>query len=187
MDKAANQVNYPDLHRAIAFAVEAHMGQDRKYTHIPYISHPINVMEIVRTVSDDETMLIAAVLHDVVEDTEVSIEQIITEFGDRVGSLVADLTDVSKPEDGNREKRKSLDREHSANASASAQTIKLADIIHNAESILASDAHFAKVFMREAEVLIAVLTAGNKQLQNRARQTVQTYQESQLQQALRPD
>jgi len=88
------------------------MGQDRKYSKVPYIVHPINVMQIVRSVTDDEAMLIAAILHDVVEDTAITIDEIYSEFGERVGDLVDDLTDVSKPEDGNRAYRKQLDRKN---------------------------------------------------------------------------
>ena len=178
-------MTYPNLHRAIAFAVQAHMGQDRKYSKIPYIAHPINVMQIVRTVSDDEDMLVAAVLHDVVEDTPITIEAIFEEFGDRAGRLVADLTDVSKPEDGNRKLRKQLDKEHTAAAHADAKTVKLADLIHNAESITAADVDFSVVFMREKEALLEVLKEGDAGLWERARQTLQNYQESLLQEQLK--
>jgi len=177
-------VKFPQLHRAIEFAVQAHSGQDRKYTEVPYISHPINVMLIVREVSDDESMLMAAILHDVVEDTPIGIEQVQSEFGDRVGALVADLTDVSKPDDGNRAERKRIDREHTANASADAKTIKLADLIHNAESIVVCDKHFARVFMREKEALLSVLKDGDQQLWTRAHETLLTYQNDELQQHL---
>jgi len=180
-------MHFPDLHRAIDYAVQAHMGQDRKYSKIPYITHAINVMQIVRSVTDDEALLIAAVLHDVVEDTPINIEEIYSEFGQRVGNLVADLTDVSKPEDGNRASRKEIDRKHTAAAHADAKTVKLADLIHNAESIVASDANFAVRFMSEKEALLGVLKEGNTELWNRAQQTLQDYQENELQKRLNPD
>ncbi|MCL4141333.1 UNVERIFIED_CONTAM: hypothetical protein GTU68_006089 [Idotea baltica] len=148
------------------------MGQDRKYSKIPYIVHPINVMQIVRSVSDDEDMLVAAILHDVIEDTPTSIKEISAEFGDSVGSLVDDLTDPSKPEDGNRKDRKIIDREHTAAAQADAKTIKLADLIHNTDSIAGSDEHFARVFMRESEALLEVLKEGNPALLARAQQSL---------------
>ena len=88
--------------RAAEFATSAHEGQVRKYTGVPYIVHPIEVMEIVKTVDHDDEMLAAALLHDVVEDCGVTIEDIVKEFGSDVASLVSALTDVSKPEDGNR-------------------------------------------------------------------------------------
>ena len=125
-------------------------------------------MEIVKSVPHDDAMLAAALLHDVVEDTDVSIEEIKEAFGEDVASLVSDLTDVSKPEDGNRKLRKAMDREHSAQASARAQTVKLADLISNSSDILENDPKFAKVFLAEKELLLEVLTKGDKSLHSRA-------------------
>ncbi len=154
--------------RALAFATLAHGDQKRKYTGVMYIVHPIEVMEIVKTVPHDDAMLAAALLHDVVEDTDVTIEEIEESFGSDVASLVADLTDVSKPEDGNRKFRKAMDREHSAKSSARAQTVKLADLISNSADILENDPNFAKVFLAEKELLLDVLTEGDRTLHARA-------------------
>ena len=154
--------------RALAFATIAHGEQKRKYSGEPYIVHPIEVMEIVKTVPHDEAMLAAALLHDVVEDTEVTLEEINQAFGEDVASLVDDLTDVSKPEDGNRKIRKALDREHSANSSARAQTVKLADLISNSSDILENDPKFAKVYLAEKELLLKVLTQGDPTLHEKA-------------------
>ena len=104
------------VRRALAFATLAHGDQKRKYTGEMYIVHPIEVMEIVKTVPHDDAMLAAALLHDVVEDTDVTLDEVRSAFGDDVAALVDDLTDVSKPEDGNRKTRKAMDREHSAQA-----------------------------------------------------------------------
>ena len=157
-----------DIDRALAFATIAHADQKRKYTGQPYIVHPVEVMQIVKSVPHDEAMLIAALLHDVVEDTDVTLDEIRTSFGDDVASLVDDLTDVSKPEDGNRKLRKAMDREHSGNSSARAQTIKLADLISNSSDILENDPHFAKVYLAEKELLLEVLTLGNDELRKKA-------------------
>lgn len=83
--------------RAHAFATDAHgdIDQRRKYTGEPYIVHPIAVAELVRSVPHTPEMIAAALLHDVVEDTPVTIEGIETEFGARVAELVGWLTDVS--------------------------------------------------------------------------------------------
>ena len=64
------------LKKAIEFATKAHEGQVRKYTGEPYIVHPLEVAEIVKTVEHTEEMLMAAVLHDTVEDTDTTIEDI---------------------------------------------------------------------------------------------------------------
>ena len=154
--------------RALKFATLAHGDQKRKYTGEPYIVHPIEVMEIVKSVPHDNAMLAAALLHDVVEDTDVTIEEIELSFGHDVAELVGFLTDVSKPEDGNRKIRKGLDRDHSAQAPARAQTVKLADLISNSRDIIKNDPHFAKVYLREKEQLLQVLTSGDKSLHSQA-------------------
>lgn len=76
------------LKDAVHFAVSAHAGQFRKGTKVPYITHPIEVMGIVATITEDVDVRAAAVLHDTVEDTEVTEEDIRREFGDRVAALV---------------------------------------------------------------------------------------------------
>ena len=161
--------------KALEFASDAHNGQTRKYTGEPYIVHPIEVMELVREVIDDPEVLAAALLHDVVEDCPVSIKDIEDKFGPRVASMVDDLTDVSKPEDGNRATRKELDRQHSAKASPDAQSVKLADLISNSMSIVKDDPNFAKVYMKEKALLLGVLTKGNPQLFSLAAKIVENY------------
>ena len=120
-------------------------------------------------------MLIAALLHDVVEDTGVSEGDIRTLFGDDVATLVSGLTDVSKPEDGNRETRKRIDREHTANQSDRCKTIKLADLISNSRSIAQYDKEFAKVYMAEKKLLLEVLKGGNEVLYQTALSIVEDY------------
>jgi len=157
-------MNTDIVQRALRFATVAHGDQKRKYTGEPYIVHPIEVMEIVKTVPHDDAMLVAALLHDVVEDTDVTIEEIEDLFGGDVAELVGFLTDVSKPEDGNRKFRKGLDREHSAKAPARAQTVKLADLISNSRDILKNDPSFAKVYLHEKSLLLEVLALGDQTL-----------------------
>ena len=176
---------YPMLHRAVRFAVIQHSGQDRKYSGVPYICHPLAVMEIVREVTEDEAMLCAAVLHDVVEDTTALDTHVRQNFGDSVADLVYWLTDQSKPEDGNRKARKEIDRQHTAEAPARAKTIKLADLIHNTESITKSDPDFARVYMKEKERLLEVLTDGDETLWTRAHNALSDYQNELLQDALK--
>jgi guanosine-3',5'-bis(diphosphate) 3'-pyrophosphohydrolase len=156
--------------RARLFATAAHaaVGQKRKYTGEPYINHPAEVVEIVKTVTDNSEMICAAWLHDVVEDTEITLEVIEEHFGNRVRELVYWLTDVSKPEDGNRAARKAIDRQHIACAPAAAQTVKLADLISNTASIVERDPDFAKVYLKEKALLLEVLTRGEPTLWHRA-------------------
>lgn len=74
--------------RAARFAVEAHSGTERRGKGFPYIIHPMEAAAIVATITNDQELLAAAILHDVVEDTDVTVEQIRSEFGDRVATLV---------------------------------------------------------------------------------------------------
>jgi (p)ppGpp synthase/HD superfamily hydrolase len=158
--------------RVFATAAHAAAAQLRKYTNEPYIVHPRDVARIVGTVPHSYEMLAAAWLHDVVEDTGVTIEIIRAEFGDDVATLVGWLTDVSRPEQGNRSTRKAIDRAHTAMAPAEAQTIKLADLISNCTSIKEHDADFAKVYFEEKRLLLEVLTKGDRELLDKAKAIV---------------
>lgn len=79
----------PLFERAAVFAVAAHSGMTRKGNGIPYISHPVEAAAIVAEMTDDQELIAAAVLHDVVEDTEVTLPEIQAYFGDRVAFYVA--------------------------------------------------------------------------------------------------
>ena len=76
------------MDRAIIFATRAHSGTYRKGTMIPYIVHPIEAAAIVSTITADPDMIAAAVLHDVVEDTDATVEEIRFFFNDRIATLV---------------------------------------------------------------------------------------------------
>ena len=78
---------------AIAFAVKAHDGMRRKKSEAPYILHPMEAAVIVGTMSDDQNLIAAAALHDVVEDAGVSIEEVGEKFGARVKELVGAETE----------------------------------------------------------------------------------------------
>lgn len=163
------------LGAAIDIAKQAHCNQKRKYTNEPYIVHPFAVAGLVRAVTNDDTMVIAAILHDVVEDTNVTQPTITGIFGQRISDLVSDLTDVSKSEDGNREVRKAIDLRHTAAASVDAKTIKLADLIDNTKSIVAFDPSFAKIYMKEKSLLLNVLREGDPTLFKIAGDLVKDY------------
>ena len=162
------------VERARVFATAAHSAvkQVRKYTGEPYWIHPQEVANIVASVPHTNEMLAAAWLHDTVEDTGVTTLDIQIEFGNEVASLVSWLTDMSKPEDGNRAVRKAIDREHTAQAPAAAQTVKLADLISNSRSIIAHDPAFAKIYLEEKRMLLEVLTRGDATLMAQARRIV---------------
>jgi len=151
------------IERARVFCIAAHeaVGQRRKYSDEPYWHHPLQVMELLKkhaTQPVTEEMLAAAALHDVCEDTHVSLETIRDIFGNTVYHLVENLTDISRPQDGNRRARKQKDLEHTQQASPEAKSVKCADLISNARSIVDNDPDFAVVWLREKEALLEVLT-----------------------------
>lgn len=152
--------------KAIYFAIAAHeaVKQKRKYTNEPYWKHPERVAGLVALNGGSDEQIAAAWLHDTVEDTGVTIETIETLFGEEVANLVSDLTDVSKPEDGNRATRKAIDCAHTALASSEAKTIKLADLIDNTACIIEHDVNFAKIYLKEKEIMMKVLTQGDPAL-----------------------
>lgn len=159
--------------RIFATAAHAAVAQLRKYTNEPYIVHPTEVAGIVASVEGaTHEMVAAAWLHDVVEDTGVTIEVIKQEFGTEVAELVGWLTDVSRPEQGNRAVRKAIDRAHTAMAPAAAQTVKLADLISNTRSIMEHDEKFAKTYLEEKRMLLEVMTKGDAELMAEARKYI---------------
>ena len=127
------------LVRAYAVAARQHAGQTRKdATKTPYINHPIQVANLLSTVAQvtDCQVLAAAVLHDVVEDTDMTLPQLAAEFGDRVAKLVAECTDdKSLP----KIERKRLQIINAPHKSPEAKLIKLADKITNVSDIVSAD------------------------------------------------
>lgn len=162
------------VEKAKVFAIAAHsaVGQFRKYTNEPYWVHPIEVMELVKTVPHTPEMLAAALLHDVVEDTRVQLSIIDQEFGRSVMYLANSLTDISKPEHGNRAFRKAMDKAWIADALPAAKTVKLADIISNCASIKKYDPNFAMTYLAEKREMLEVLKEGDSVLYARAMEIV---------------
>lgn len=81
------------LDKAIIFAVNAHHNTERRGKGFPYIVHPMEAVEIVATITPDQELLAAAALHDTVEDTDVTVEDIRREFGERIAELVHSESD----------------------------------------------------------------------------------------------
>ncbi len=126
------------LDRAIVFAVKAHAGTARRGKSFPYIVHPMEAVAIVATMTSDQELLAAAVLHDTVEDTEVSLDDIHREFGPRVAKLVEEesdvfVEDVSKADSWHSRKQATIDR--LSHASRDAKIVALGDKLSNARII----------------------------------------------------
>lgn len=157
-------VQSPLVSKALAFAAAAHgsINHVRKYTGEPYIQHPLEVMEIVSGVPHTDEMLAAALLHDTIEDTPTTREDIELEFGHKVAVLVMELTDQCH--EGNRATRKAAEAARLATISPDAQTVKLADFISNTRSIVQHDPGFAKIYLREKSQVLAVMRSGDASL-----------------------
>jgi myo-inositol-1(or 4)-monophosphatase len=135
---ANKPLNTELLDRAILFAVKAHAGTERRGKGFPYIVHPMEAMEIVATISPDQELLAAAALHDTVEDTDVTVDQIREEFGERVAGLVASESDVmiqglSEEDSWRARKQAAIDR--LAAAPRDAKIVALGDKLSNMRAI----------------------------------------------------
>jgi len=172
MDKAV-------LDKVREFADRAHGEQCRKYTNERYIVHPVRVMEICREYTEKTAVLAAALLHDVLEDTGTTGDDLFEFLSGIMGyssakktlHLVEELTDEyekrSYPQ-WNRDKRKYMEAERLSRVSAEAQTIKYADIVDNTPEIAENDPQFARRYLHEAETLLNKMTKGNQKLRHRA-------------------
>ena len=126
------------LDKAIIFAVNAHRGQLRKGSNAPYILHPMEAAAIVAAMTDDEEVIAAAVLHDTVEDTAVTLDEICEQFGKRVAELVAAESEnkrEDKPAASTWKIRKEETIEHLKTAPKEVKMLTLGDKLSNIRSI----------------------------------------------------
>ena len=133
-----NMTNPGRLLECLSFAAAKHRGQLRKGAAAsPYINHPIAGAMVLATAGqvEDEALLLAAVLHDTVEDTNTTFEELEERFGGEVTGLVRELTDNKKDP---KEVRKQDQIDHASTASARAKQLKIADKICNVEDVVAS-------------------------------------------------
>lgn len=165
--------------RATAYAERWHRGQVRKYTGEPYIVHPIEVAHLVATVNPGDEVVAAALLHDVIEDCGVTVNQIDQAFGAEVAALVFMVTDRYTKEafpELNRATRKALEVRRIATISAPAKIVKLADMISNTQSITLHDPGFAKTYMPEKRAMLDVLAEASPPLYVQARGLVESWE-----------
>lgn len=150
------------VRRAVVFAKMAHHGQTRKYTGEPYFNHLQQVASIVRHMGGDDVQVAAALLHDVLEDTDISVVQLRDEFGPEITDLVIELTDVYTPSaypSYNRKLRKQMETARLAKISPRAKLIKRADLENNTADIQRASkfnvaaARFAPVYLAEMAAL----------------------------------
>lgn len=127
------------LDKAIKFAVDAHAGVERRGKGFPYIVHPLEAVSIVATITKDQELLAAAALHDVIEDTKITVEEIKKEFGERVASLVASESDLvveGKSEEESWKERKQFAIDRLKKLSRDGKIVALGDKLSNARALL---------------------------------------------------
>jgi (p)ppGpp synthase/HD superfamily hydrolase len=127
----------PEFERALVFAADRHAAQPRKGTNIPYVSHLMAVASLVLEHGGTEDEAIAALLHDVVEDQDVTLEEIRREFGPEVAKIVKQCTDAQEKPKPDWELRKKAYIAGIPEKTPEALRVSLADKVHNARSILA--------------------------------------------------
>ena len=121
------------LNNAITFAVEKHKNGLRKGTKMPYIVHPLEVMHNLMLMGADKNLMAAGVLHDTVEDTDATLDEIAEKFGEDVASLVASHTEKDKSLPW--KKRKGIALDHLKHANKREQMLVLADKLSNMRAI----------------------------------------------------
>lgn len=172
------------LEKIIEFGDKAHGEQRRKYCDDRYMVHPVRVMRTCQKYTDDISVLAAALLHDVLEDTPVTEDEI----GDFLKALldekaaekalqyIIDLTDVYTRQvfpQMNRRARKAKETERLSKIPAESQTVKYADILDNADEIVDHDPDFARVFLSECRVILQHMKSGDAELKAIAEKTVE--------------
>src|SRR5262245_27255581 len=130
----------PRVDAALVLAARAHRTQVRKGTDIPYIVHPVQVALILMRHGFDEDLVVAGVLHDTVEDTDIEPDEIRSRFGDGVAALVSAVSEAKLDEGGARRPwrvRKEEQVAHLGQGDARVAALKAADSLHNLHSTLA--------------------------------------------------
>lgn len=164
-----NKIPTPDgvveIARKLADAAHAAINQKRKWVvpEQPYIVHPASVAKALKNAGMSEIVIAAAWLHDTAEDTKLTLEEIESICGTDVAMLVSEVTDMSLPEDGNREIRKAMDVKHAAEASFDGQMIKMADMLDNLSSIVEYAPDFALIWINEKIEMVGVLDKLSKE------------------------
>jgi len=168
--------------KAAQFATKAHSGQYRKFSHTdePYVMHPMRVAGRVTMLAEStEAMVVAAWLHDVVEDTSFTAEDLRKEFGEEVADLVSELTNTSKQYPGlSRAQRKQIDRYHIAKISNDAKMIKLVDRLDNLRDVVTDSKapeDFVLTYCMESGKLLEVLVGVNEGLENELKRILEFY------------
>lgn len=171
-------MSFPEkMLRAARLAVIGHDGQKRKITNVPYVTHPLRVAAIVAEAKlpdgvDREECILAAILHDTLEDTQIEPETLVKEFGRNVYKIVNELTlDLGIP----RAERikKMLDR--ADHMSAGAKVIKLADRLDNMRDMEGRDRKFIQRYCQEAQAIVEKMRGACPPLETEIEKLIEKY------------
>lgn len=146
----------------LASAAHEAAGQRRNYTFEPYIFHPARVANTIAAHDYPDHVIAAAIVHDVVEDTTVSLADLNAQLGSAVADLVYWVTNLATKADGDRAARSAINRRHVQGGPPDAQTIKAADILDNVPSIIRFDRPFAEVYIPEKIAVLDGLDGANR-------------------------
>ena len=164
-------------------ATKAHGDQKRKYSGDPYVTHTFRVADTVEKYGGDVAQIMAAILHDVLEDTTMSENElwmelltiVDTHIANDVIKLVRELTDVYTTEnfpDFNRRARKEMESMRMGNISPRSQTIKYADLLDNGEDIMKKDPKFGELYLKEKRIILKYMNKGNQELYQKCMEKV---------------
>ena len=156
-------------------ATKAHGDQKRKYSGDPYVTHTFRVADTVEKYGGDVAQIMSAILHDVLEDTPMSENElwmelltiVDTQMANDVIKLVRELTDVYTTEnfpDFNRKARKEMESMRMGNISPRSQTIKYADLLDNGEDIMKNDPKFGELYLKEKRDILKYMNKGDQEL-----------------------
>lgn len=144
---SSGSVYSPAIQKAIEVATVAHEGQTRKGKSVPYITHSLSVGLILARTGASEDIIVAGILHDVLEDTKLTKDYLVKEFGRDVARIVNDVTEQDKSLPW--EERKWLALEHISNMLPDSLLVKSADVLHNmSEQIQDYQREGEKTFLR---------------------------------------
>lgn len=152
----------PLVDRALTFATKAHAGVYRKFTGEPYVTHPVRVADLLKPLGFGPEVIAAALLHDVIEDTDTTAEMLAAEFGPVVAALVLEVSNPVVP--GNWKVRKAAARKHLAKSSYEGASIKLADMLVNSSNVAAVAPTFAAEHLAGMQKAMKVLGHGHPAL-----------------------
>lgn len=168
------------LEKAQRWSARGHFGVNRKFGTIPYIVHPEAVAEIISQVTDDTDVIAAAWLHDIVEDTDTTIDDIRSAFNDNIAQLVWEVSKITDNCSCSRDFRVMMNCVHYGNGSRWAKAIKIADAIHNLPLMIRDNPTFAARYVTEKKILLEFIKDGHPLLASILEEIISNFEKNNL-------